>query len=160
MRRTQRTTLMYWPSKQTSKQGKKIIGTGLQHNTSLTWTYRENFQRLCLHCQPMTDWRCSEILVKADLLPSTGFKMNFLVKCSAGGISKFAIQSLFFVIRILSQSVNPSSREPVNVPRLVILSWNRHSSAIYLNIFIRFEVIVNETLFSPLVYYHVFACFE
>jgi len=45
----------------------------------------------------MTDWFWFEILVGADLLPSTGFKMNFLVKWSAGGISKFIMRSLFFV---------------------------------------------------------------
>ena len=46
--------------------------------------------------QPMTDWSGFRILVGADLLPSTGFKMNFLVKWSAGGISKFIMWSLFF----------------------------------------------------------------
>ena len=45
-------------------------------------------------------------LVGADLLPATGFRMNFLLKCSAGGISKFIMQSLLLVTRIFSQFVN------------------------------------------------------
>ena len=40
-----------------------------------------------LHCQPMTDCYEFRFLV-ANLLPSIGFKMNFLVKWSAGRISK------------------------------------------------------------------------
>ena len=41
------------------------------------------------HFQPMTN--CCELrfLVGDNLLPSTGFEMNFLVKLSSGGISKF-----------------------------------------------------------------------
>ena len=39
--------------------------------------YGERFQG---HCQPRTDWCWFELLVGADLLPSTGFKVNFLVK--------------------------------------------------------------------------------
>ena len=42
--------------------------------------YGEHFQRLHLRYQPMTDCCGFGILVGADLLPSTGFKMNFLVK--------------------------------------------------------------------------------
>ena len=49
--------------------------------------------------------------VGADLVLSTGFKMNFLIKWSACGISKFLSFSssssfFFFLIRILSQFVN------------------------------------------------------
>ena len=54
----------------------------------------------------MTDWFWFKLLVGADLLPSTGFKMNFLDKWSAGRISKFIMRSLFFVIRIFFQFVN------------------------------------------------------
>ena len=53
----------------------------------------------------MTDCCGFAILVVADLLPSTGFKMNFLVKWPAGRISKF-IMWPFFVIRIFSSLVN------------------------------------------------------
>ena len=65
---------------------------------TLTWIYGKRFQGPCPHCQPMTDWFWFEILVGTNLLPSTGFMMNFLVKWSAGGISKFITQSLFFVM--------------------------------------------------------------
>ena len=39
---------------------------------------REALSGTLSHCQPMTDWFWFEILVGADLLPSTGFKINFL----------------------------------------------------------------------------------
>ena len=44
-----------------------------------------------LHCQPMTDCCEFRFLVGADLLPSTGFNMTFLVKY-AGGISNLNLQ--------------------------------------------------------------------
>ena len=53
-------------------------------------------------CLPMMDCYEFWFLVVADLLSSTGFKMNFLVKWTAGGISKFILRSLFFVIRMFS----------------------------------------------------------
>ena len=48
------------------------------------------------HCQTMTDWFWFELHIGADLLPSTGCKMNFLIKWSACRISKFIMRSLFF----------------------------------------------------------------
>ena len=56
------------------------------------------FQGPCSRFQPMTDWCWFGILVGTELLSFTEFKMNFVVKWSAGGISKFITQSLFFVI--------------------------------------------------------------
>ena len=70
-------------------------------------TYLNIWEALSGTSSPLsTNWFWFEPLVGADLLPSTEFKMNFLVKWSAGGISKFVMRSLFFVIRIFSQFVN------------------------------------------------------
>ena len=54
-------------------------------HTSLAWIYGKCFQRSLSHCQPMTTCCEFRFLVGTDLLPSTGFKMNFLVKWSAVG---------------------------------------------------------------------------
>ena len=56
----------------------------LQHNTSLTWIFGESFQRSSSFSTQ--DWLFLTS-VGADLLPSTGFKMIFLIKWSTGGIS-------------------------------------------------------------------------
>ena len=45
-------------------------------------------------------------MISCSRLLSIWFKINFLVKWSAGGISKFKMQSLFFVIKIFFQFVN------------------------------------------------------
>ena len=57
-----------------------------------------------------------------------------------------------FYLQCPYETINPSVWEPVNIMRHVIFSTNRHSSAISWNIFIKFQVIVNETLFLLLVY--------
>ena len=82
------------------------------NGVSLTWTYGESFQGPCPHCQPMINWCWFEILVGADLLPSTGFKMNFLIKWSAGVISKFIMRSLLFVVSLSGLGVSCSPWDP------------------------------------------------
>ena len=45
----------------------------------------------------------SSLSTNDQLMPSTGFKMNYLIKWSAGGISKLSNAFLFFLIKIFSQ---------------------------------------------------------
>ena len=70
---------------------------------------RSAFKDIFLTVNPITEWCWFGILVEADLLPSSGFKMNFLVKWYFGGISKFIMWSLFLLMRIFYQFVNKAS---------------------------------------------------
>ena len=119
------------------------------------WIYRERFQRLCLHCQLINNCCWFGILIGADLLPSTGFNIN-LVKWSDGGISKFLMQSSFFIIRKFSQFVNSCLLEACfnRTDLRYIARFSFHTKCCYCWIFYFFIFNISKVFF-----YHCYCVF-